>query len=284
MTRFIYFSDTHIGNTPVVYQQQPSFPDRIEALVAALEAWIAARGDIDFVIHGGDMVNGATRENIQRANNIFNLSVPLFLCLGNHDLSAPDSLDIWMSEAQGFFANASPNFMIEHDNGRICVMPNQWGETPYRWDQEQRPHFTPDQFSWLDQETSPGADFQIFVTHSPVQGIPTAQSGFSAPYHCPPEGFVADVTRVSAMSPSLRCVAGAHNHINSCVESGGIHFFTVSSFVEAPFEFKLVEVDQQGIRMTTHNLASAVSFDDNYDFDKTFIQGRARDRACEIPV
>jgi len=281
MTRFIYLSDTHTGTTPVGYQHQPSFPERTEALLAALESWIAERGDIDFVLHGGDMVNGGTRDNIRRAVNIFRLSVPLYLCLGNHDLSAPDSLDIWMSEAPAFFVNANPNFMIEHGHGRICVMPNQWGNIPYRWEEEQRPHFTPDQWAWLEQQTSRGKDFQIFVTHSPVQGISTAQSGFSEPYHCPPKAFVTDISRISAMSPSLRCVAGAHNHINSYRESEGIHFFTVSSFVESPFEFKLMEIDRDGIRMTTHNLATSAPFAWQYDFDKTFVQGRACDRAFE---
>lgn len=280
MTRFVYLSDSHIGTTPVGFQQQPSTPEHIETLLVALEEWIARHGAIDFIIHGGDMVNEATESNIRRAADVFRLSVPVHLCLGNHDLDTPDALDLWMTHAPGFFVDSRPNFLIEHGDTRIGIMPNQWDDTPYHWQEEQRPHFTPDQFLWLEQEVAraPEANLQLFVTHSPVHGIPAAQTGFREPYHAPDSAFASDIARVTHLNTGIRCVVGGHNHINSCTESGGIHFVTVSSFVEAPFEFKLFEIDQESVHMTTHNLAGSVPFRWSYDFDRTYVQGRACDR------
>lgn len=63
------------------------------------------------------------------------------------------------------------------------------------------------------------------------------------------------------------------------VETDGVHFVTASSLVEAPFEFKLFEIGEDGMAMTTVSLLNRVRFEAVYDFDRTFVQGRERDRA-----
>lgn len=284
VTRFIYLSDSHLGTTPVGFQQQPAVPEHIEELVSALEEWITNQGDIAFVIHGGDMVNDATVSNIQRASRIFDLSVPVYLCLGNHDLDAPEALNLWLTHAPKFFIGTEPNFIIDHGNLHIAIMPNQWGDSPYYWNHELRPHFAPDQIAWMERQRGdkPGNEIQMLVTHSPVHAISPAQTGFGEPYHSPGSAFASDIARITELSPRLRCIVGAHSHINSCTQSNGMHFITSSAFVEAPFEFKVFNIDQNGISMETHNLAQSVSFTWNYDFNKTFVQGRQCDRTFRM--
>ena len=46
-----------------------------------------AHGPVDFVLHGGDMIDSTREEHIDRAAEMFRLSVPVYLCLGNHDLT-----------------------------------------------------------------------------------------------------------------------------------------------------------------------------------------------------
>jgi len=58
-------------------------------------------------------------------------------------------------------------------------------------------------------------------------------------------------------------------------------YITVSSFVETPFEFKLFEVDGKTLSMQTHNLREAIGFPTVYDWDSTFVQGRAKDRSFQ---
>ncbi|HWV25420.1 MAG TPA: metallophosphoesterase [Thermomicrobiales bacterium] len=281
MTRFVFLSDTHIGTTPIEFQQQPAYSERMADILDALNAWIERDGNIDFILHGGDMLNEVAPDHIRRAAALFDrFSTPVYLCLGNHDLTEPDALSWWLEEVPQFFPEGQPNFVIDHDGARICVMPNQWDSPPWLWTDVQRPHFAPDQLAWLESvsaDTSAPAT-RMFVTHSPVLAVPQDQTGLSEPLHTPQASFRDEVQGLVASWPTLQCVVGAHSHITTCTEHDGMRYVTSSAFAEAPFEFKLFEIDADTVRMTTHSLANDVDFHWRYDFGKTWVQGRPCDR------
>jgi len=52
---------------------------------------------IDFILHGGDMIDSTTEDHIVAATNAFDLAVPVYLCLGNHDLTTPDAAEQYQS-------------------------------------------------------------------------------------------------------------------------------------------------------------------------------------------
>ena len=108
MTKFIYIADSHVGAGDTGYYQQPRYADRLPELVALLDAWIQQDSGIDFVLHGGDMVDAASVENIRAARAMFQLSVPVYLCLGNHDLTGENAFDLWLAEAPAFFLEPDP--------------------------------------------------------------------------------------------------------------------------------------------------------------------------------
>jgi len=88
---------------------------------------------IDFVLHGGDMIDSATDENILAAAELFDLPVPVYLCLGNHDLTVPDALALWVKLAPGFFKDGKPDCTIMTNDCVIHVAPNHWDEIPFFW-------------------------------------------------------------------------------------------------------------------------------------------------------
>lgn len=282
MARFVYITDTHYGANPVIYQQQQAYPEMLEELIALLDSWIVRDGEIDFVLHGGDLVDSASRDNVRAARKLLQLSVPVYLCLGNHDLTDPDALAIWLAEAPELFPNRNPNYSLETEDCLVHVVPNQWCETPYYWQLEQKPHFTPDQVDALREKLtiSPNA-VHVLCTHSPVLGVPGEQTGFDGTYHDPDEAFTRRVSEIVSQHQHVRCVLGGHSHINTCVERGSTHFVTGSAFVETPFEFKLFEIGPGSVRMCTLSLALQVSFKAEYNYDKTYVQGRSRDRKFE---
>ena len=55
----------------------------------------------------------------------------------------------------------------------------------------------------------------------------------------------------------------------------------VSALVETPFEFKLIEAGPGHLRLTTHGLLPAAQFGPEYDFNRTYVQGREPDRQFE---
>lgn len=283
MTRFIYVADSHVGAGEAGYHQQPRYADRLPELAALLDAWIQQDGDIDFVLHGGDMVDAASVDNIRAARALFQLSVPVYLCLGNHDLTEEGALDMWLSEASAFFHDPDPVFTVRGAGCFVHVAPVQWCDTPYFWHDEQRPHFLPGHLERVSAVIAENPDaVHVLCVHADVFGIPPGQTGFDVVYHAPMDAYTQTVLDFTRRHPQIRCVLAAHNHINSCVMYEGVPFVTVSAFAETSFEFKVIEVEVGKVTMTTHNLSPDVSFKAAYDYDKTFVQGRKKDRAFAL--
>ena len=281
MTRFLYLSDTHWGAGASGYTMQPKSDTQLPALIAALRSWIEAHGPVDFVLHGGDMIHETSAAGIIAASQHFDLSCPVHLCLGNHDLTTEDAVEQWLHTAPQFFAAASTDYALTTDDCMIHVMPNQYGPTPFRWESTQEPHFLESQIETLETRIAAHPDTtHLLQTHSPVHAIESAQSGFPEPFHQPPAEFTATVTRL-VEKYEIACVLGGHSHSNMNRELDGTNYITVSSFVETPFEFKLFEVGRGALTMQTHNLWQHVDFAAEYNWHSTFVQGRACDRAFE---
>jgi DNA repair exonuclease SbcCD nuclease subunit len=290
MTRFIYLTDTHLDAVAGQgYHQQPRYADRLPMLLSALDAWIAVdarrtdRDPITFVLHGGDMVDRATPETLRRARETFRLRVPVYLSLGNHDLTAPAALNLWQTEAPCFFPDGAPAYTVPLDGGMLHVMPTQWCDTPYFWDDTQRPHWLPDHQAALEARLARDPELvHVVCTHGEVLPAPPAQTGMRDPYHAPPEAYVEQVLAPARRYPQLRCVLGGHNHINTYRLIGATHVATASAFTETPFEFKVVEVTAGSLAMTTVALWPEVGFPAAYDWERTFVQGRACDRGFSV--
>ena len=280
MMRFVYIADSHVGAGDVGYRQQPRYADRLPELVALLDAWIRQAGDIDFVLHGGDMVDAASVDNVRAARELFRFSVPVYLCLGNHDLSRKNALDLWRVEAPAFFPDGDPVFTVRRPECIVHVVPTQWCDTPYFWRDAQQPHFLPGHLERVEAAIAENpAAVHVLCTHGDIFEIPPEQTGFTFAYHPPLATYTQTVADFVRKWPQVRCVLAAHNHLNTRVERDGAHFATVSAFTETPFEFKVVQVDLGALSMTTRNLLPDVTFKALYDYDKTFVQGRQKDRA-----
>lgn len=279
MSRFLFLADTHLGAPLSGFQQQPKYPGKLPVIVNALKNWILADGGIDFILHGGDMIEATRDESIRTAVDLFDLPVPVHLCLGNHDLTAPDAATRWMDLAPGFFPNQKPEYTITSDDCVIHVVPNHWDDSRYNWSTCQDVNLAPDQIAWLRQQlgTHPHLP-HILMTHSPVFAVPMEQTGLDAPFHPPPVSFTETFTDLAAAHPNLRCVLGAHNHVHMRVRNHGVDYVTVSSLIETPFEFKIFEVTPESIAMETICLAESLNFEGTYDPAMSFVQGRAIDR------
>ena len=81
--------------------------------------------------------------------------------------------------------------------------------------------------------------------------------------------------------PNLRCILSGHNHINSCSDFGseGVKAVTTSSFTETPFEFKVIDIEPGRLAMRTENLVEDCGFTAQYNYNKTYVQGRLKDRS-----
>ncbi len=280
MTRFVYIADTHLGITEGGYHQQPRYAKQIPTLLNALDGWIQAQGNIAFVLHGGDMVDQATPATVLAAREAFRLSVPVYLCLGNHDLTAPDAGALWLQEAPAFFPDQRLTYSLTLPDCIIHVVPTQWCATPFFWEEEQTPHFLAEQHTFLTTALDHYLDRRHFLcTHSEALGVPPEQTGFAETLHAPLPAFTQMILDLTQTYPHLCGVLSGHNHINTHSVRDNTHLVTVSALTETPFEFKVFTVTAAEFTMETINLLSVVNFQAAYNFDKTYVQGRRKDRA-----
>jgi len=282
MTRFVFLTDTHLGAVDGVgYIQQPRYADRLGELLSLLDSWIARQDGppIDFVLHGGDMLDTVNEANLASACRTFDLSVPVYLALGNHDLTEPSSDAMWLSKAPGFFPGGRPAYSLSGPGWMLHVLPTQWCDIPYTWTSEQRPHFLPEHLADLEVGLQAYPDrAHLICTHGEVLPVPAAQIGRPEPDHPPLQSYHDAIADLVARHPQVRAILGGHNHINTYGTVGEAHAVTASAFTETPFEIKVFDVQADHISMTTVSLLPLVSFRAGYNWDKTFVQGRRCDR------
>jgi 3',5'-cyclic AMP phosphodiesterase CpdA len=279
MARFVYLSDTHLGGTQAGFLQQPKYPEQLPALVRHLADWIVADGAIDFVLHGGDLLDATTPANLAAVRDTFALPVPLYLCLGNHDLTTPNALTDWLRAASVCFPDGAPCYTLRRPDCRVHVVPNHWDDLPWFWGGPQRDHFRPEQLAFLRAALAEAPHLpHVLATHAPARPVYPEQTGLPAPIHPSSAEFQAALTQLAADHPHLRLVLSAHNHLNAHRQEQRTHYVSSPSFVETPYEFKVIEVRPGYLRVTTHSLVERVAWRPAYDFARNYVQGRVCDR------
>lgn len=157
--RFAHITDTHFGVSEQDYNGhnfhvQEGHPEQLVEIVSALEVVVQREG-LDYIIHSGDMINEYSVKNIQDSYEIFSqLSVPVYLCLGNHDLwhvnGATSAKSDWLHCAPNFF-KGDVNFSIAHKDCLLHIVPNQWGADHYEWTNTQTASLNESQQDFLER-------------------------------------------------------------------------------------------------------------------------------------
>lgn len=276
--KFIYLSDSHLGADGTGFHQQPMYATHLTEIVKGLKTWLEENPDVEFILHGGDLCEWGTEELIRQAEEMFQFSVPMYLCLGNHDLTEVESLSYWLKHAGRMFPEGKPEFTIRKNGGVLHVAPNHWEERKYFWDgtERQLPWIADEQ--WSEFESAKEGEVEVFVTHSPVLGVPPSQTGMDEMYHEPIPAFREQIANWGKIRQQLKYVLGGHNHLNMREELDGITYITAPAFSEAPFEFKIFQIDDGKLQMETVSLRDYVDFPWQYDSTKSYVQGEGKVR------
>jgi len=128
--RFVFITDTHIGCDANGYHKQTRYLDRVEELFDGLKKWIEQH-DVSFVIHGGDVTDHGTLEEIKTANSYFDLlDVPVYVALGNHDLMCLDSMTNWWTHGKTSHGLLLPEsqdcFTVDAGDAVVVVLSHHW--------------------------------------------------------------------------------------------------------------------------------------------------------------
>ena len=277
--KFIFMTDTHYGGSDDKgYRMQPRYNCHAEELLDKLAEVIRQEG-VSFVLHGGDLVDWGNRDNMRLASALLKrLPCPVHLTLGNHDMTEDDSVAIWLEETPQLFPDGAIDFTIVEGGLRIDALCSNWGPRPAFWNikEPQLAWFTDEQISRLHD--GPQDLPRIIVSHSQPCGLSTEQTGLDHDLHAPHEPFQQFVRETCAELKPLAWLGG-HNHMTIRRQLAGTQLVTAPAFSETPFEAKLFEFNDGKLSMKTITFADMLDFRASYDFNKTFVQGRACDRS-----
>lgn len=280
--KFIFLTDTHIGGKNLTgFQMQPRYPERLAELLTALDKLVRKEG-VELVIHGGDMTDDGTPEQIRDAVRLFrkHLSAPVILALGNHDSCQKDCANIWLENGPGFFPGGSCDTTIVCDGVRLDILGLHWGREEQSWtlSEGQHIHITPEQWERLrgGEQNLP----RIIAMHAQIRGAMPEKTGMETPLLVPENNFAeTGDALIAEFHPAL--IISGHNHLNLLDEINGTAAVSASSFVEAPFECKLIEFSNGKLSMRTVSLADELDFKGEYWEDRRFVQAAEKERSFE---
>ena len=276
MTRLVFLTDTHLGALKPGYHLQPGYPTWLPELLNALAAWIRERGDISAVLHGGDLLHGFKAELLAEARAKFAaLDRPLLLCLGNHDLDTPEELAEWARTLPEYFPGGTDHASLDLPEVTVHALRNHW--LPGL-----EPALTPEQLASLRRAVAAAPDrpHLLLVHGNAYPALPARPTPPVLPPP-PPRAWTRQLEQLCAELPAIRLVLTGHLHANTWQQAGPTPILCGSSFVESPFEFKLIEVDHEHLRVSTHSLYHRLTQRADYDFDSTHVQGTAGSRSGE---
>jgi len=284
--RFVYLTDTHLGCQSSGYQLQTRYPGQEDQLFTRLADWLKEQ-EVTFVVHGGDLTDHGSREEIDHAGELCErLGVPVYLCLGNHDLAQVDSIGMWRTAKGGLLPDGRECFAVEAGPARLVIVGHHWHpHVDFHWqdNEPQAPRIDHQQEYLLDTllETSRPV---IAVTHAPLNAVTAEQCGGDEPFHPPHAPYLATWRRLAERHPNLLLALCGHNHAHSQHDHGPFVSCTTAAFGEAPAQLRLVTLTSQKIEVRTLALASVFGLREDLQAERTWCIGPSMDHSFSIAL
>ena len=286
--KIAYFTDTHLGAAAEDWRQQPRWVGGVPTLTRRLRLWLDEH-DVEIVIHGGDVVHAATFPQVQLAAALMGaLGRPVFVTLGNHDLTGRESFQQWqdMAAQQRWLTVVDAHLPL--DECDVVTMNNRWATaegTGMYWPLGTRPYHEAigeEQLQWLDAVlSSDAAKPAIVAVHAPIHPLPPELTGTEGLYKVPDAEYAAAMQVVLDRHPRVRLVLSGHCHVTFAQRRGGRVDLTTASLSEAPLQMRLIDVRDGAIDVTTHTLGPAPA-GLVVDEARGWTAGRAEDRTVKI--
>ncbi len=205
---------------------------------------LANEKGVDFVMHLGDLKNGASDHNLEHLKKIESVYArfhgPRYHVLGNHDMDRISKDDV-MSVIQNTGIDAAQTYYtFEREGIRFVVLDANFTSDGIPYDSGNF-HWTdaniPDaQIQWLDEILATSGEPVIICTHQLLDGAGGSVDVKNA----------AEVRSVLERHHNVLAVFQGHHHSGQYNQINGIHYYTLKAMVEGSGEennsYAIVEV------------------------------------------
>ncbi len=265
----------------------------------------------DFVIHCGDFTADSTMESYKRGCEIMDqLGCPWYAVPGNHDTWTPGVRAALRSRysAQGegcyhtklinnvLFVFLDACFWLDRDGCTAAYLD----ENRYKAGEIEGMSFSCSQLQWLDDQLTLHADKPaILVSHTPLahkerykvgslpKGKPTAKQCVTpAEFGLGDPGLGDEISNIIGKHANVRIALAGHWHINDVTVDRSATYCLTSSLREYPFEFRLIEMNKDGMSVATHGLNDKGLNDESFvaEWGNGWVTGTEADRTFQVTL
>ena len=250
---FAFISDVHLCiNQPdglaLLQQSQLFLSDVVKQLNLR---------QLDFVIFGGDQVEGPGKDDVNW--NLFIdclqiLNAPWYFVLGEADVSGRAVVDKMLEYGPDFkgrgLTTGKPYWSADPAAGVHIVGLDTSKQNTTTGD------ISAEQLKWLKSDLEANKDkFTIAFSHHPLLAPPPYDSGPPWDDYMVPQG--ASAREILAEARNVRLCVSGHVPINKIQKEGAVWYVSAATLAIYPCEFKIFTVSPESIRVETHQ----VSFD-----------------------
>lgn len=285
-TTLLFVTDTHLGAGTTGYQMQPRVPHLLQPAFEAIRRLVRER-HVDYVIHGGDLTELGTPQQIEQGVQLLkDLGAPTAMCLGNHDLTTPESADTWRTGLTTAGVQLA-DCVITAGGWDVLLLNTHYAlEARLRlfWSHQQRgvESLTPAQLAWLDAELARRPDRPaVVVTHVPPDPLPPRLTGRPAPIHTADAAYAGGLEAVLSRYRRVKLLLTGHNHVNCATPHPGRLHLSTSATLEPPFEVRLIRLRASSLQVETVPLLPLTG-EVQWLPQQAWISGQAEDRTVEL--
>jgi len=311
-TRFVVMSDTHFfapGTGKDGQWWHRTLHSRPEQIAEAMIQSVVPLKP-DFVIHCGDLTGLCEMDNYHYAKGVMDqLGCPWYVVPGNHDTWYPGVRAAFSSLCNLKNERCYYNRIINDIHFLFldtCYWAAADGSVSAYLDKELYDRgqisglYVPkEQLVWLQEQLDAHPDEKaILVGHAPIRykasypatkfwdGTPT--EGGRLDLSTVIDGIVnlQDVQNVIETNPNIIAMFTGHWHINDITIRNGVVYCQAASLREWPFEFRLVEISERTVSISTHGLNDSNLKKDSYlrELGNDWLVGEPGDRNCTFTV
>ncbi len=285
--RVVFLTDIHIGAAADGFQMQPRWIDGIPRLLQRFASRMTQLAP-DLIIVGGDTVEQGIPEQVdQAAAFLARLPARTLVCLGNHDLTRPDSVRLWRDRLANLKHVILADAMIPMPDCDIIALNTHWldtaGHPRQQWTAGEYPlaAITEEQTKRLDEWLGRSSDRPaILAMHAQLNGVPADVCGRDAPFEPPLRAFEEAARRVIERHPRLRLTLSGHCHAACAIRQGARVELTGTSYTETPHQFHVIDLKDNTLSVTTQSIAEEGS--PALVEDRAWVRGRETDQAFVV--
>ncbi len=310
--RIVVISDTHFyatGNGQDGQWWHRSLHSRSQQVAEALVSAVTALNP-DFVIHCGDLTGLCEMDNYDFAKGVMDrLGYPWYVVPGNHDTWYP-GVRAAFSQLYDLADERCYYNRLINDIHFLFLDTCYWAAadgtvSPYldkeKYDRGQIAglYVSKDQLVWLVEQLEEYSDHKaILIGHAPVRykptypvvkywdGTPTKDGRLNLGEFIEGVVNIDEVRQVIDSYSNIIAMFTGHWHINDINVINDRVYRQTASLREWPFEFRVVDVSDQMVSISTHGLDDSSLIEDSYleELGSAWIAGQPEDRNFSFSI